>query len=295
MHTRKHQGHCARGLKLLIATGALASAGTASYAQEIMGSAGAGWQHWTVQKDLNNNGAPFWDAPTTTDQNYGGTDPGGPGKKKNIGFCLTGQGDCAAPNGLAGKPPGAIAYWGMPYDAAMDKGGAIDLHVHFHSRNPEERTLQAKLLGNVSSVKVETNHIGWFETNAAGTTIGKLHQLFQGGHSQGSTGQGLPPPSPIGSTVTFTPTEYFGFYYIDVSENSCTSATLEDVAANLPGNAACGSLSDPTSLHEMVVFGVPGKHQAYYIAGEDPPGCGDSDCNLTVIKVSHTDDPGKDD
>jgi hypothetical protein len=36
---------------------------SASYGQTILGSAGAGFQSWTVA-DLNNNGAPFWDAQT---------------------------------------------------------------------------------------------------------------------------------------------------------------------------------------------------------------------------------------
>ena len=38
-----------------------------SHAQVLQGSAGAGWQTWTVtpnssfQPDLNDNGAPYWD------------------------------------------------------------------------------------------------------------------------------------------------------------------------------------------------------------------------------------------
>jgi len=31
----------------------------------------------------------------------------------------------------------------------------------------------------------------------------------------------------------------------------------------------------------------PDSHRStFWIAGEDPPGCGDGDCNLTVMKVS---------
>jgi hypothetical protein len=47
-------------LILLIATAAWASCAT-SYAQSILGSSGAGFQTWTAT-DLNNNGAPYWDA-----------------------------------------------------------------------------------------------------------------------------------------------------------------------------------------------------------------------------------------
>jgi len=73
-----------RILILLIATAAWASCAT-SYAQSILGSSGAGFQTWTTT-DLNNNGAPYWDAVT---ENYLG-DP----TNKNVGFCLTGTGDC---------------------------------------------------------------------------------------------------------------------------------------------------------------------------------------------------------
>jgi len=51
------------GLTLLIAMAVLTTC-TASYAQTVIGSPGAGFQNWTAA-DLNNNGAPFWDAPTT--------------------------------------------------------------------------------------------------------------------------------------------------------------------------------------------------------------------------------------
>src|ERR1700687_5324745 len=79
----KRTAACRRpGLILLIAM-AVWTTCAVSYAQTVIGSPGAGFQNWTAA-DLNNNGAPFWDAPTTNSQ-------GNP-DSKNVGYCLTGGG-----------------------------------------------------------------------------------------------------------------------------------------------------------------------------------------------------------
>ena len=57
------------------------------------------------------------------------------------------------------------------------------------------------------------------------------------------------------------------------------TAGADDEAGNEPG---CND------NHNLVVFSTPpDSHRSnFWIAGEDPPGCGDGDCNLTVMKVS---------
>ena len=124
---------------------------------------------------------------------------------------------------------------------------------------------------NLSSNPKEINEFGWFETDAAGSLIGTKHKLFQGG--------GVPPgsltPDPVGKTASFKPTEYFGYYYVDVSELGCSTYTLS-------------KFNDPDCAdHNFVVFRADGgsEHGAFWIAGEDPPGCGDGDCNLTLVRV----------
>ncbi len=249
-------------LILLIAIAVCAS-GAMCYAQTIKGSAGAGFQTWTA-KDLNNNGAPYWDAVT---ENYLG-DP----TNKNVGFCLTGSGDCV---GIltAVYAPGPIPFWGMSYDSAGDLHGAIDPAVYFRSSGTH---LKATLQLQLSSKSTEINEFGWFETNAAGTVLGAKHMLFQG--------SGVPPgtltPDPVGKAVTFKPTQYFGYYYRDVSENGCLVYTLS-------------SFTDPACTdHNFAVFATkPGSQRnAFVIAGEDPPGCADGDCNLTLVKVVRHED-----
>src|SRR5271167_431060 len=71
-------------LMLLIAM-AVSATCTTSFAQSIIGSPGAAFQTWKAA-NLNNNGAPYWDAFT---QNQLGNNT-----SRNIGFCLTNSGDC---------------------------------------------------------------------------------------------------------------------------------------------------------------------------------------------------------
>ena len=68
----------------------------------VMGSPGAGFQTWNPA-NLNNNGAPFWDAPTLSVGNYNGNQD-----SKNVGFCLTSSGDCVG-IGSDASAPGASA------------------------------------------------------------------------------------------------------------------------------------------------------------------------------------------
>jgi hypothetical protein len=257
-HDPKRLKSTKKGSVILQIALALCAICATSYAQSIRGSAGAGFQTWTAT-DLNNNGAPYWDAVT---ENYLG-DP----TNKNVGFCLTGTGDCV---GILTSvyAPGPIPYWGMSYNSAGDLNGAIDPLVYFHSAG---MMLRATLQLQLSSKSTEINEFGWFETNATGTVLGPKHRLFQG--------SGVPPgtltPDPVGKTVTFKPTKYFGYYYSDVSENGCHVYTVS-------------SFTDPVcSDHNFVVFAThPGAaRNAFIIAGEDPPGCNDGDCNLTLVKV----------
>jgi len=242
------------------------AAGAPSFAETILGGPGAGFQNWTVG-NLNNNGAPFWDAPTKSVGAFNGNQD-----SKNIGFCLTGTGDCVG-IGSHASAPGPLPYWGMAYNSATDTGGAIDPKVYFR-RDPGDHTLVATLELQFTTVAGEVNEIGWFETDAAGSLVGPRHILFHGG--------GVPPgsatPDPVGKKVTFTPTHHFGYYFSDVSENGCLAYTLSGF--NAP--AACTD-------HNLIVFANhPGSpNSKYWIAAEDPPGCADGDCNLTLIRVEH--------
>ena len=241
---------------------AVAANCSTSFAQSIIGSSGAGFQTWKAA-NLNNNGAPYWDALT---QDYLGNKT-----SRNIGFCLTNSGDCVGINSAL-FAPGTIPFWGMSYDPTADTGGGRDSLVYFKHN---EKHLRATLQLQLSTKDTEINEFGWFETNATGTTHGPIHQLFQG--------SGVPPGSliaaPVGKEVTFKPTKYFGFYFKDVSEAGCQVDTI-------------ANFTDPSCTdHVFAVFlKAPGSsNRAFEIAGLDPSGCSDGDCNLTLVRIDERD------
>jgi len=289
-----------RTLFLQAAIAAALICGT-SYGQTVIGSSGAGWQTWTIgdnntiPSDLNDNSAPYWDVTWETFSNtYGGTPA-----DKNAGFCLTSTGDCQG-LGSAASAPGALPFWGTPYDSVNDTGGSRDNTVYFRSTGGR---LRATLYLNFSANPTEINEFGWFETNASGSAVGTRHILFQGsGEPTGSL-----TPDPVGKSVTFTPTRYFGYYYSDVSEPACPDGSNPDNSDPPCGNASlplhscyaytlfnlkdgkCTESGGNQGDHDFVVFkdGGTALHPNYWIVGEDPTDCtnNDGDCNLTIVKV----------
>jgi len=265
-------------LIVLIAIAAYAICGT-TYSQTLIGSPGAGWQTWKPATDLNDSGAPYWDVPWGASNNYEGSYA-----EKNVGYCLTSTGDCQG-IGSALFAPGALPFWGMPYDSVNDTGGARDNTVFFRNNGGP---LVATLFLNASANPTEINEFGWFETNANGSVLGTRHKLFQGtGEPTGSL-----KPDPVGKTVIFTPTTYFGYYYSDVSEPTPDTGVQHGCYAYTLFNFdeprcldAYGSQGD----HDFVVFSnSPGpSHATFWVVGEDPSGCpnNDGDCNLTMVKV----------
>jgi hypothetical protein len=311
MKSRKQTAHTNASLRklvrtrptliLLIAVAAWATIGTA-YSQTLIGSPGAGWQTWTVtpissdQPDLNDNGAPWWDLQwAAAGSNYAST----AGADKNPGFCMTATGDCVG-IGSGALAPGTLPFWSMQYDSASDTGGVRDNKVFFRSSGAR---LRATLYLNATANPNEVNDFGWFETNSTGTVSGTKHLLFSG---TGVTKDQI--PTPTGTSVVFTPTRYFGYYYSDVSEPACPDGTEPTYPDNV------NPCADPTAVthgcyafsifgfndqkcveatgnqgdHDFVIFkdGTPTRPN-YWVAGEDPADCqnADGDCNLTIVKV----------
>jgi hypothetical protein len=298
------------GFILLIAM-ALLTTSVVSHSQTIIGSPGNGWQTWNLATDpydnyhymdLNSNGAPFWDIPLLTfgDSNSGLYTPpnappnlpdfpsGGNNANKSIGWCLTSTGDCQG-LGSALNSPGPLPFWGGPYNAAADTGGAMDPKVYF--RSSSGASYQATLYLNSATNTNEFNEIGWFQTNSTGTLNGPRHPLFQGSGNPPGTNT----PDPVGKVVNFTPTQYFGYYYQDVSDpqssspyEGCLAYTI--FAFNDPDCTATGTPAYGTGQgdHNFAIFlqQVPNRSPIYWVAGQDPSTCGqDGDCNLTVVKV----------
>ena len=286
-----------------------------SQAQAIIGTSGNGWQTWNLAVDpndpahyldLNSNGAPFWDVPFLTfgDNQSGELFPDLPDPvtnqkpyfaqtghqlaNKSIGWCLTSTGDCQGA-GSALFAPGALPFWGGSYDAASDTGGAMDPKVYFRASSGV--TYQATLYLNSATNTTEINEFGWFATDSTGSVLGTRHVLFQGGGNPPGTNT----PSPVGTVVNFTPTRYFGFYYQDISDPETTSPYAGCFAYTIfgfndPDCTANGTSSYGTGQgdHVFAIFlqQVPNRSPIYWIAGQDPTLCaGDSDCNLTIVKV----------
>jgi len=232
------------------------------YADTIIGSPGAGFQSWTTT-NLNTNSAPYWDYPT----NYSFP----LGTQANVGYCLTGTGGGAG-RLTPGPPPGPIPFWGMSYNSANDTGGARDPNFFFEKDSPNP--LQATLELQLSVFPNEINEFGWFETDSTGSMIGPRHLLFFGS----------PNPDPAGTTVTFTPTQFYGYYYRDVSDpppNGCLAFTLTRF-----NTGAC--LTGFEAPHPLAAFTTdPNSAQAtFWIAGLNAASeCQGADCNLTLVKV----------
>jgi len=287
---------------MLLAVFALATV-CAANAQTLIGSPGAGWQTWSVtpinntQPDLNDNGSPWWDLQWNAASNYGTT----AGADKNPGFCMSATGDCVG-IGSGALAPGTLPFWAMPYDSVGDTGGGRDNAVYFRGGG----TLSATLYLNATANADEVNDFGWFETNSTGNVVIARHLLFSG---TGVTKDQI--PTPTGTTVTFRPTRYFGYYYSDVSEPACPDGTdtylnglstpCVDPNAVLHGCYAysvfglndqkCVEATGNQGDHDFVVFSANAQtssHPTFWVAGEDPADCAnqDGDCNLTIVKVS---------
>lgn len=282
---------CRTRFILMIAATAVAICG-ASNAQTLIGSAGAGWQTWNLAQDvhrsyidLNSNGAPFWDVPLLT---FGGYNATKSPANKSVGWCLTSTGDCQG-LGSAVNAPGPLPFWGGPYDSVADDPagpapGAIDPVVYFKTSSPGQ-SFQATLYLNSATNTYEINEFGWFETNITGTVKGTRHVLFQGAGNPPGTNT----PDPVGKVVNFTPTQYFGYYYLDVSD----AQTLVPYQGCLAFTILSFNDSDCSSgqgLHNFAIFlqQVPNRAPIYWVAGQDPSSCSlDGDCNLTIVKVRH--------
>jgi hypothetical protein len=337
------------GFMVLVALAVLATCAT-SHAQTLIGTQSVGqnigaWQSWSIDdiecgEETSGNGntyntcipasgqsgtpAPYWNyefgSSRPNDESYPA--------EKNVGFCMTSRGDCQG-LGSALSAPGTLDFWALTYftpgNGNLGKGGSRDPIVYFKNSGTSTRegyrwnSYKATLYLNATAVPCGVNAFGWFETNSTGSIIGTRHELFSGTgeprYSCNST------PSAVGTSLTFTPTQYFGYYYSDVSEPACNDGSTDPqnfTPYGCPSAVGGGNghgcyaytlfnLDEPRCTnndtnpngntngdHDFVVFSTnPGSsHTTYWIAGEDPGDCTnqDGDCNLTIVKVSPNSD-----
>jgi hypothetical protein len=303
MHATQHEVRMNwRTIFLLLTVFSVAGWCTTSQAQTLIGSSTAGWQTWTLATDvndnfidLNNNNAPFWDVPLLAFGEYNGPRPP---ISNNVGWCLTSKGNCQGV-GSALVAPGPIPFWGMPYDSVNDgqngsPAGALDPKVYFRT-NVSGESFQATLYLNTATNNYEINDFGWFETNSTGSVIGTKHLLFHGtGFPTNPSAPGT--PDPVGKVVAFTPTQYFGFYFSDVSDeedqngppHGCYAYTIFTMNDEDCTQAGAGTNVPGQGDHVFAIFLQQngGRAPFYWVAGQDPSMCSnDGDCNLTIVKV----------
>jgi hypothetical protein len=265
-HTRR-----SKSLILLIALAGWALCGT-SYGDTIMSRIDGdlvGFQTWTEATLNNNDGVPYWNVPS----NY----PFPPFKEGNVGFCLT--------TGCAGElrpgpPPGPIPFWG-------DTGGGLDPNFYFQrgAAPALQATLEVSLANLDTEGRRETNSFGWFETDRRGSTvIGHPQPLFSA-------------TDPVGTVATFQPTEFYGYYFHDLSESSfsedlgnCLVFTLSSL-----NTTPCGQNE---LFHFMAAFAnnptspLTHTHSTFWVAGLNAVSeCVSNDCNLTLVKVDEVPGP----
>lgn len=136
--------------KLIISTALIVMlSATVVWADNVSGTAGAGWQTWNTAA-LNNDRNPYWDG-------------GGTGTTDNIGYCISGTGTC----GMSGAP-GVIPYWGF-------SNGTADSNISFIPTGfGETATLKIELAG-----AKDLNEFGYQDSS------GK-HVLFTGPDNAGA-------------------------------------------------------------------------------------------------------------
>jgi len=203
-----------------------------------------GWQSWT-SSNLDQDGSPYWD--------NGSWD----GAHKNIGYCMTGTGNCSMPD-----HPGPLDFWGASYNSTNDTGGAYDPNFFFvQDSSLSNAALMIEIAGFASK-----NIFGWFETNSTGTWLGPTQSIFLGANDQYDTAQ-------------FAPTPYYGFYLTTPEGN--TFYTLSAAFGNDQGK------------QHFAVFHGPG--ESYWLGMEDLKfgNCysSDKDYNDMVVYVAPVPEP----
>jgi hypothetical protein len=203
---------------------------TFASADQIIGSAGAGFQTWTTA-DLNENGTPYWDN-TSTD-----------GPQRNIGYCMAGGGNCTI-----SPLPGTLPYWG-------NSDGTADSSIYFGNAGvANNATMQIEIAGNAS-----TNQFGWVGYDPlTGNLTTALNIIFTGSDSAGATATFTPTPF----YLFFIKTAEGNVFFTNLSKNSGPFADSMQHFAIFgagPGSYYLGmeDLSDRFSDHDyndMVVF-----------------------------------------
>ena len=209
-------------------------------------------QSWNASA-LGTGSGPYWNTNTSGD-----------GPNYNIGWCMTGTGNCHISN-----PPGAVPYYGNGTSAASNMSfsgtGTADV---------------ATLLGqftNQNGVPPNgTDIFGWY--SVSGSTI-TTHQLFTSGQA-------------IGATATFTPTSSYGFFLENIQSPGASFEAdyfwfMND---SLDYTAGPGAGAVDSGTQHFAVFSAASN--SYFLGVEDTPAAtSDFDYNDMVVELAPAPEP----
>lgn len=241
-------------LSRLVLTALLTFSGTHVFADTLTGN--GSWQSWSpTVLNTANSGAPtgpYWNGAS------------GDGTDSNIGWCLTGTGNCHIAN-----PPGALAYYG--------NGTAAASSMYFTaSGSAQEVTLLGLFSNQNGALPAGTNYFGWYSiTNG---TVGPLNPLLSSTEA-------------IGSTATFDPTSTYGLYVENVQSAGTSYTASYYWLTNTDGSYATGTgVIDPGVQH-FSIFGSA-TSSLYYLGVEDTPApTADFDYNDLVVSLQPVPEP----
>ncbi len=237
----------------IITVSLLALAGACAHADTLTGN--GSFQTWNPSVlgpvASPTSGGPYWNNLS------------GEGPARNIGWCMTGAGNCAISN-----PPGALSYFGNGTSAASDMSftGAGTAQV-------------AKLLGaftNKNGSVNGTDYFGWYSLNPNGT-IGSVTQLFSA-------------TAAAGTSAAFVPTTRYGFYLENVQSAGKPFEADYFWFMNEKLDYTTGTgLLDPGVQH-FSAFTKPGS--SFYLGAEDTPGpSSDFDYNDIIVQLQPAPEP----
>jgi len=238
-------------IKNFILTAAIGGLVSISACADTLNGNGS-WQTWSPTVLNTPTTGPYWNGNS------------GDGPEYNIGWCLTGTGNCKISN-----PPGALAYYG--------NGNAAASNVSFTNSGVAQQVSLAGLFSNQNGVRPNgTNYFGWYTDNGGVVTLNPL----------------LNSTEAVGSYATFAPTGTYGFYEENVQSpnTSYTANYFWFTDTSLDYTSGPGAPATDGGQH-FSIFGSAGS-STYYLGLEDTPfATSDLDYNDMVIKLEPAPEP----
>lgn len=252
----------------------LSASGSLLHADSLGGN-GTGWQGWNdgslVVGSTTGATTPYWNNAS------------GDGPMANVGWCLTGGGNCSMPAGT----PGALSFYGNGFASASKMFFAS-------SGSPIDLTLQTVLTTQLSTAG-GYDLFGYYlanESGSAGSGV-TLNPLFDSRSDK---------PGSTRSISGLAPGTTYGFYIENIQGGGTADESDYVYLMDSSGNKSTGAMpADP--LQHFAVF--QGSYGSYFLGDVDDDACmgdfttGTSPCvpssqfdyNNMIVEVSTTPEP----